>query len=58
MFSSASGNWETPKEFFDAVNAVFHFTLGVCDGFSGDTSGLGQFARISDFKGKRDINDY
>jgi phage N-6-adenine-methyltransferase len=30
MFSSASDEWETPREFFDAVNAVFRFTLDVC----------------------------
>jgi phage N-6-adenine-methyltransferase len=30
MFSSASGEWETPREFFDAVDEVFHFTLDVC----------------------------
>jgi site-specific DNA-methyltransferase (adenine-specific) len=30
MFSSASDEWETPREFFDAVDSVFHFTLDVC----------------------------
>jgi phage N-6-adenine-methyltransferase len=30
MFSSASDEWETPREFFDAVDAMFHFTLDVC----------------------------
>jgi phage N-6-adenine-methyltransferase len=30
MFSSSSGEWETPREFFDAVNDVFHFSLDVC----------------------------
>jgi site-specific DNA-methyltransferase (adenine-specific) len=30
LFSSASDEWETPQEFFDAVDAVFHFTLNVC----------------------------
>jgi phage N-6-adenine-methyltransferase len=30
MFSSASDEWETPQKFFDAVDAVFHFTLDVC----------------------------
>jgi phage N-6-adenine-methyltransferase len=30
MFSSASGEWETPGEFFDTLDAVFHFTLDVC----------------------------
>jgi phage N-6-adenine-methyltransferase len=30
MFSSASEEWETPQKFFDAVDAVFHFTLDVC----------------------------
>jgi site-specific DNA-methyltransferase (adenine-specific) len=27
MFSSASDEWETPQEFFDALDSVFHFTL-------------------------------
>jgi phage N-6-adenine-methyltransferase len=30
MFSSSSCEWETPREFFDAVNDVFHFSLDVC----------------------------
>jgi phage N-6-adenine-methyltransferase len=30
MFSSASDEWETPREFFDAIDAVFRFTLDVC----------------------------
>jgi len=30
MFTSSSDEWETPQEFFDAVNAVFHFDLDVC----------------------------
>jgi phage N-6-adenine-methyltransferase len=30
MFSSASNEWETPQNFFDAIDAVFHFTLDVC----------------------------
>jgi phage N-6-adenine-methyltransferase len=30
MFTSASCEWETPREFFDAVNDVFHFSLDVC----------------------------
>ena len=30
VFTSASDEWETPREFFDAVDAVFHFTLDVC----------------------------
>lgn len=30
MFSGASGEWETPREFFDALDEVFHFTLDVC----------------------------
>ena len=29
-FSSASDEWETPQEFFDAQNAAFNFTLDVC----------------------------
>jgi phage N-6-adenine-methyltransferase len=30
MFSSASCEWETPKEFFDRQDAVYHFDLDVC----------------------------
>jgi phage N-6-adenine-methyltransferase len=30
MFSSSSDEWETPWEFFSALDAVFHFTLDVC----------------------------
>jgi phage N-6-adenine-methyltransferase len=30
MFSSSCEDWETPQEFFDTVNAKFHFTLDVC----------------------------
>jgi phage N-6-adenine-methyltransferase len=30
MFRSASDEWETPQEFFNAVNEVFHCTLDVC----------------------------
>jgi site-specific DNA-methyltransferase (adenine-specific) len=30
MLSSSSDEWETPQEFFDALDAVFHFTLDVC----------------------------
>jgi phage N-6-adenine-methyltransferase len=30
VFTSASGEWETPREFFGAVNDVFHFSLDVC----------------------------
>jgi site-specific DNA-methyltransferase (adenine-specific) len=30
MFSSSSDEWETPQEFFDAVNAAYHFGLDVC----------------------------
>lgn len=30
LFSSASCEWETPKPFFDALNAIHHFTLDVC----------------------------
>ena len=29
-FSSASDMWETPQDFFDALNSEFHFTLDVC----------------------------
>jgi phage N-6-adenine-methyltransferase len=30
MFSSSSDEWETPRGFFDAVNAVYRFGLDVC----------------------------
>lgn len=30
MFSSESGNWATPQEFFDKLNEEFHFTLDPC----------------------------
>lgn len=30
MFSSATDLWETPQDFFDRLNAEFHFTLDVC----------------------------
>ncbi|AEG14390.1 DNA N-6-adenine-methyltransferase [Desulfofundulus kuznetsovii DSM 6115] len=30
MFSSRTGEWETPQTFFDALDAEFHFTLDVC----------------------------
>ena len=30
MFSSASDLWETPQEFFNALDAEFHFNLDVC----------------------------
>ena len=30
MFSSASCEWETPMEFFDKQDAVYHFDLDVC----------------------------
>lgn len=30
MFSSASGNWPTPQDFFDNLNEEFHFTLDPC----------------------------
>jgi phage N-6-adenine-methyltransferase len=30
MFTSSSDEWETPREFFEAVDRVFHFTLDVC----------------------------
>lgn len=29
-FSSASGNWSTPQDFFDKLNEEFHFTLDPC----------------------------
>ena len=29
-FSSKSNCWETPKEFFQALDAEFHFTIDVC----------------------------
>ncbi|RKO68086.1 DNA N-6-adenine-methyltransferase [Desulfofundulus salinus] len=30
MFSSRTGEWETPQTFFEALNAEFRFTLDVC----------------------------
>lgn len=30
MFSSATDNWSTPQDFFDKLNAEFHFDLDVC----------------------------
>ena len=30
MFSSATDNWATPQDFFDELNAEFHFDLDVC----------------------------
>lgn len=30
MFSSKTGVWETPKDFFDKLNEEFHFNLDVC----------------------------
>ena len=30
MYTSVTDEWETPREFFDAVNETFHFSLDVC----------------------------
>ena len=30
MFSSKTDLWETPQEFFDELDAEFHFTLDAC----------------------------
>lgn len=30
MFSSATDEWETPKDFFEKINSEFNFTLDVC----------------------------
>ena len=30
MFSSKTDQWETPQEFFDNLNAEFHFNLDPC----------------------------
>lgn len=30
MFSSATSEWATPQDFFDALDAEFHFTLDPC----------------------------
>lgn len=30
MFSSNRDDWETPKDFFDKLNAQYHFTLDPC----------------------------
>lgn len=35
MFSSNRDDWETPQDFFDKLNAQFHFTLDPC---SSDTN--------------------
>jgi phage N-6-adenine-methyltransferase len=30
MFTSGTDEWETPREFFEAVDKIFHFDLDVC----------------------------
>lgn len=30
MFSGKTDQWETPKDFFDDLDALFHFTLDAC----------------------------
>lgn len=30
MFSSKTDLWETPQDFFDTLNAEFHFEIDVC----------------------------
>lgn len=30
MFSSKSGKWDTPQDFFDKLNEEFHFSLDPC----------------------------
>jgi phage N-6-adenine-methyltransferase len=30
MMSSKTGEWETPQDFFDALDAQYHFTLDPC----------------------------
>lgn len=30
LFSSATDQWATPQDFFDALDAEFHFTLDPC----------------------------
>ncbi len=30
MFSSATGLWATPQDFFDCLDAEFHFNLDPC----------------------------
>lgn len=30
MYSSATDEWETPKELFNKLDAVYHFELDVC----------------------------
>lgn len=30
MFSSATDLWETPQQFFDDLDNLFHFTLDAC----------------------------
>lgn len=33
MFTSKTGLWETPQEFFDKLNREFDFTLDACAPF-------------------------
>lgn len=51
MFSSKTDDWETPQDFFDALDAEFNFQLDVCASnanakcdkyFSKDENGLAQ----------------
>lgn len=30
LFSTGKNDWETPQDFFDALNSEFHFTLDPC----------------------------
>ena len=30
MFASGSDDWETPQEFFEEIDRIFHFDLDVC----------------------------
>lgn len=41
LFSSASEEWSTPQDLFDALNAEFHFTTDVCS--SPDKAKCGHF---------------
>lgn len=35
LFTSKTGLWETPQEFFDKLNREFDFTLDACAPFHG-----------------------
>lgn len=47
MFSSATDEWPTPQEFFDELNAEFHFDLDVC-ATSENAKCLRYFTKVDD----------